>query len=299
MAKFNKAGQGLPVPQVDKTYLISDEIESLFKRLDVKAKTKTQKVALKGPHGAGKTEMAVQFAARTGRKLLIMDCQNLKEARDWFGYRTVENGNIVWHESLFDRTISEGNCVVLFDEWNRAHPAIHNTLIPLLDGRGFTYLEEKGDTITVGDNVVFFATFNEGAGYTGTHSQDLAMRNRWTRIVEVSYLSAKDEVDLLVARTGIDKKQAKNLVDIANQIRKKAVGLGSSFSDGFSTRQLIAAAEDFIEDGVATLTYTMTNHFSNEGGTNSERAAVLQLIQGKFGVDTAPAKETTASKLSG
>jgi len=28
----------------------------------------------------------------------------------------------------------------------------------------------------------------------------------------------------------------------------------------------------------------MTNLFSAEGGTNSERAAVLQLIQGKFGV---------------
>lgn len=111
------------------------------------------------------------------------------------------------------------------------------------------------------------------------------MRDRLgQRIVEVTYLPKDKEVDVIVARTGIAEKAAKALVDIANQIRKKSTGLGSSFSEGFSTRQLIACAEDFVVDGVESLTFTMTNLFSAEGGTNSERAAVLQLIQGKFGV---------------
>jgi predicted ATPase len=44
-----------------------------------------QNVNLIGPHGCGKTELAIQFAAaRHGRPLLIMDCANLREARDWF-----------------------------------------------------------------------------------------------------------------------------------------------------------------------------------------------------------------------
>ena len=136
---------------------------------------------------------------------------------------------------------------------------------------------------------------NEGAAYAGTHAIDAAMKDRWSRIVEVTYLPAAKEIDVLMARSGIDKKNAKSLVDIANQIRKKATGLSSTYSDGFSTRQLIAAAEDFVIDGVDSLTFTMTNLFSADGGTNSERAAILQLIQGKFGVaevaeEVSPAK---------
>lgn len=276
---------GVFIPEINDTYYITPDTASLFKRVHKLSENKTQKILLRGPHGAGKTEMAMQFAARFKRPMLIMDCANLKEPRDWFGYKTIEGGEVVWHESQFDKVLGAGNHVILLDEANRVHPTIMNTLIPILDGRGFTYLEEKGGCIKVGPGTVFFSTMNEGAAYTGTTACDIAMRDRLgQRIVEVTYLPKDKEVDVIVARTGIAEKAAKALVDIANQIRKKSTGLGSSFSEGFSTRQLIACAEDFVVDGVESLTFTMTNLFSAEGGTNSERAAVLQLIQGKFGV---------------
>lgn len=291
------SSRGVFLPEINDTYYITPDIASLFKRVAKLSEGKTQKILLRGPHGAGKTEMAMQFAARFKKPMIIMDCANLKEPRDWFGYKTIEGGEVVWHESQFDKVVSAGNHVILLDEANRVHPSIMNTLLPLLDGRGFTYLEEKGDVIKVGAGTVFFATMNEGAAYTGTTSTDIALRDRLgQRIVEVTYLPKDKEVDVLIARTGIAEKAAKALVDIANQIRKKSTGLGSSFSDGFSTRQLIACAEDFVVDGVESLTFTMTNLFSAEGGTNSERAAVLQLIQGKFGV--VETVDATASKMS-
>ena len=289
--KFN----GVFVPPVNETYFITAEVESLFNRLNILSKSKTQKILLQGAHGAGKTEMAMQYAARANRPMLIMDCANLKEPRDWFGYKTIVNGEIVWHESQFDRAISAGGHVILLDEINRVHPSVLNTLIPLLDGRGFTYLEEKGDCIRVGNETVIFATMNEGAGYTGTSATDIALRDRFSRIVEVQYLVKAKEIELLCKRTGISKSDATKLVDIANQIRKKSMGVGSSFSMGFSTRQLIAVAEDFVIDGSESLQFTMTNLFSAEGGTNSERASVLQLIQGKFGSGEDAAK----SKIKG
>jgi len=295
---------GVFLPEVNHTYYITPDIISLFKRIAKMNESKTQKVMLRGPHGAGKTEMAMQFAARNNRPMIIMDCANLKEPRDWFGYKTIEDGNVVWHESQFDKVVTSGNHVILLDEINRVHPNVLNTLLPLLDGRGFTYLEEKGDIIKIGPKTVFFATMNEGANYTGTTSTDSAMKDRWSRIVEVTYLPKNKEVDVLIARTGIAEKAAKSLVDIANQIRKKSTGIASSFSEGFSTRQLIACAEDFVIDGPESLTFTMSNLFSSEGGANSERAAVLQLIQGKFGVidsvDSKAEKMKAASKrLSG
>lgn len=286
---------GTIVPEVDGTYFISPDIEALFKRVDAMAHARTQKVLLKGPHGAGKTEMAIQFAARTKRPLLIMDCANLREARDWFGSKNIDNGRVVWHESLFVKALEAGGHVIVLDEFTRGHQTVMNPLNPLLDGRGFTYVEEKGGIIRVGSNTVFFATMNEGASYTGTHAIDAAMRDRWQRTIEVTYLPKDQEVDLLTRRTGIGEDDANALVDIANQIRKRSTGLGATFSDGFSTRQLIAAAEDFAAGGLPSLTFTVTNLFSADGGTTSERAAVLQLIQGKFGTAT----EVTKSRLAG
>lgn len=281
---------GVFVPPLNSSYYITPDVESLFGRVAKLSATKTQKIMLLGPHGAGKTEMAMHFAARLKRPMLIMDCANLKEPRDWFGYKTIENGEVVWHESQFDRAVTEGKHVILFDEINRVHPMILNTLLPLLDGRGFTYLEEKGECIRVGEGTIFFATMNEGSNYTGTTSTDSALRDRFNRHVEVTYLPKDKEIELLVTRTGIDREDAKKLVEIVGQIRKKSTGLGSQFSTGFSTRQLIAVAEDFVIDGVDSLTFTMTNLFSAEGGTNSERASVLQLIQGKFGTDPSSKK---------
>ena len=289
--KFN----GVFVPDINDSYFTTPEIDRLFTRINTLAQVEPQRVMLTGQHGAGKTEMAMQYAARANKPMLIMDCANLKEPRDWFGYKTILNGEIVWHESQFDRAVSEGGHVILLDEINRVHPSVLNTLLPLLDARGFTYLEEKGDCIRVGNGTVFFATMNEGAGYTGTTSTDLALSDRFSRRVEVNYLVKAKEVELLVKRTGITKSDATKLVDIATQIRKKSVGVGSAFTMGFSTRQLIAAAKDFTIDGVDSLQFTMTNLFSSEGGTNSERAAVLQLIQGKFG----SAEEEAKSSMKG
>ena len=274
---------GVFYPKPDKTYIINKQVEGLFKILEASSKKCPQNVNLIGPHGCGKTELAIQFAARLNRPLLIMDCANLREARDWFGYKTAKDGTVYWHESQFVRALQAGNHVILLDELNRANPNLLNTLMPILDARRFTYLEERGDKIVVGPETVFFASMNEGAGYTGTSSLDRAIRDRFPRAVELTYLGEKDEVKLVMNRTGIDKDIATRLVQMANKIRQDATGLSATLTESLSTRQLLAAAHDFALGGVDTLQFTITNHFSPDGDEDSERVKVQSLIQGKFG----------------
>lgn len=274
---------GVFYPTPDKTYIINKQIEGLFKILETSSKKCPQNVNLIGPHGCGKTELAIQFAARLGRPLLIMDCANLREARDWFGYKSAKDGTVYWHESQFVRAIQAGNHVILLDELNRANPNLLNTLMPILDARRFTYLEERGDKIVVGPETVFFASMNEGAGYTGTSSLDRAIRDRFPRAVELTYLGEKDEIKLVMNRTGVDKDIATRLVQMANKIRQDATGLSATLTESLSTRQLLAAAHDFALGGVDTLQFTITNHFSPDGDDDSERVKVQSLIQGKFG----------------
>ena len=287
---------GVFYPKADKTYIINSKVEKLFTILEKAREACPQNVSLIGPHGCGKTELAIQFAARHSLPLLIMDCANLREARDWFGYKSAKEGTVYWHESQFVRAIQAGNHVIMLDELNRANPNLLNTLMPILDARRFTYLEERGDKIVVGPGTVFFASMNEGASYTGTSTLDRAVRDRFSRVVELTYLDAKDEINLLVARTGISKSLARGLVEMANKIRHDANGLTATLTETLSTRQLLAAAHDFVLGGVDTLTYTIINHFSADGEGDSERAKVQTLIQGKFG-HLVQAEQVAAEKV--
>lgn len=286
---------GVFYPRSDATYIINPQIERLFGILETSSKKCPQNVNLIGPHGCGKTELAIQFAARHDRPLLIMDCANLREARDWFGYKSAREGTVFWHESQFVRALQSGNHVILLDELNRANPNLLNTLMPILDARRFTYLEEKGDKIIVGPGTVFFASMNEGAGYTGTSALDRAIRDRFPRAVELTYLAESDEVKLLVNRTGVTKDISSRLVQMANKIRQDSTGLSATLTESMSTRQLIAAAHDFVLGGVDTLQFTITNHFSPEGDDDSERVKVQSIIQGKFG-DLIAAQAAATSK---
>ncbi len=275
---------GVFYPVVDPTYRLHDDTKTLFAVIDAGRQHKPQNVMFKGPHGCGKTEAAIQYAAMHGMPVLVMDCANLREPRDWFGYKTLENGTIKWVLSGFVRAMQKGNVVIVLDEANRVPPSVMNTLLPLLDDRRFTYLEELKETVEVGPGVVFVASANEGSRYTGTSAMDAALRDRFRRIVEFTYLAEVEETALLQERTGIDEKTARKLVQIADTIRQKSSGAGvdATFSTSVSTRQLITAAEDLIAAGPSTLTFSLANHFSNEGGADSERFQVLQLIKGKF-----------------
>jgi MoxR-like ATPase len=289
------AASGVFLPKPDETYIINEHVAQLFKILQISRKNCPQNINLVGPHGCGKTELAIQFAARLNLPLLIMDCANLREARDWFGYKTAREGTVYWHESQFVKAVEAGNHVILLDELNRANPHLLNTLMPLLDARRFTYLEEKGDKICVGPGTVFFASMNEGAGYTGTSALDRAIRDRFPRVVELTYLGEKDEIKLLVKRVGIEEDIATRLVQMANKIRQDATGLSAALTESLSTRQLIAAAHDFAIGGVETLTFTVSNHFSADGDDDSERVRVQNIIQGKFG-DLLAAKAAQAAQ---
>jgi MoxR-like ATPase len=286
---------GVFIPSPDDTYIINEQVAQLFKILQISRRNCPQNVRLLGPHGCGKTELAIQFAARLKLPLLIMDCANLREARDWFGYKGAKDGTVYWHESQFVRAVTAGNHVILLDELNRANPHLLNTLMPLLDARRFTYLEEKGDKICVGPGTVFFASMNEGAGYTGTSSLDRAIRDRFPRVIEMSYLGEKDEIKLLTRRVGVSDDIATRLVGMANKIRQDSTGLSATLTESLSTRQLIAAAHDFAIGGVDTLTFTISNHFSADGDDDSERVRVQNIIQGKFG-DMLAAKAAAATK---
>lgn len=273
----------LLTPSLDPTFRMEPGLRSYFGQIVAAAQGGSiEGLRFVGPAGCGKTEAGLQVAAMAGFDAFVIDCSIVREPRDWFGSRTVRGGGIAWQDSQFVRAVTRGNTVIILDEANRAALTVGNALLPLLDRRRATLVEERGSVVRVAPGTIFVATMNEGATYTGTGPMDAALRDRFPRVIEMTYLRAADEARLLVDRTGIDLPTAQRLVEIADKTRT-APGGCATFSTVLSTRQLLAAASDFRLSGPASLAYTIANLYPSEGGTESERAQVTALLVGKFG----------------
>ena len=274
----------LLTPSIDPSFNMSAGLRGYFGQIAAAAQGGSiEQLRFVGAAGCGKTEAALQLAAIAGFSAFVQDCSIVREPRDWFGSKTVKDGSISWVDSQFVRAVTRGNTVILLDEANRASLTVGNSLLPLLDRRRQTLVEERGSVVTVAPGTIFVATMNEGSAYTGTSAMDAALRDRFPRVIEMTYLPMNDEVNLLVQRTGVDADIARKLVEVAAKTRAVVGGSISAFGTVLSTRQLLAAAADYRLSGRHSLTYTIANLYSAEGGNESERAAITALIMGKFG----------------
>ena len=259
-----------PVELIDLT--LDDTVKSFI--LSIGKSTKPENLRLIGPAGCGKTSAAQWLAQETGKALLIMDCSIIREPRDWFGFRTVKDGAIKWQDTAFVRQVMEGNCVICLDELNRAPSAVLNGLMPLLDHRRSTWVEERGAAVTCGPNITFVATTNVGSRYIGASPVDLALADRFSRVIEVSYLEVTDETDLLCRRIpSLPRNSAEALTVIASTTRAKTSGY-----EPISTRELLAAASDLALYGEHSLRYTLLSKITD----HSKRASLATLLTGKF-----------------
>ena len=162
----------------------------------------------------------------------------------------------------------------MLDELNRAPSAVLNGLMPLLDHRRSTWVEERGSAVTCGPNITFVATTNVGSRYIGASPVDLALADRFSRVIEVSYLDVVDETDLLCRRIPrLPRDSAEALTVIAATTRAKTSGY-----EPISTRELLAAASDLALYGEHSLRYTLLSKITD----HSKRASLATLLTGKF-----------------
>jgi nitric oxide reductase NorQ protein len=269
---------GMVSPEVDPTFVLPASVQAYLPVAQERLlRGEHMRFRVTGPTGSGKTESGLQFAAALGLDAIVIDCSIIREPRDFFGSRTVRDGRVVWVDSQFARAVAKGGCMIVLDEVNRCSDLVANALLPLLDRRQATLIEERGSVLRAGPGIVWWATQNEGMEYTGTGSIDRAVRDRFQRVIECGYLPARDECKLLRDRTGVDPSVAASLVEVASRTRSEAGALGT-VSAPLSTRQLLAAAEDYRDGGASTLTATIANAYP----AGDERSVIAALLSGKF-----------------
>jgi MoxR-like ATPase len=253
---------------------------------------------LVGPTGCGKT-LAAQSVADVyaeDSSFFYFNLGSTQDARSSLIGNTNFNkeSGTIFNESTFVTAIRKTGSIILLDEISRAHPDAWNILMSVLDPiQRYLRLDEKRDSevVKVADRVTFLATANVGNEYTSTKIMDRALMNRFSVKIEMNPLDKENELKFLLDKFGISDPTEisilTSLVEIADHTRKSVKQEDTCLSNFLSTRDSVEMAE-LVIDGFS-LTEIAENviypNFTSDGGTESERTYIKQLVQ-KYVVDT-------------
>jgi MoxR-like ATPase len=155
------------------------------------------------------------------------------------------------------------------------------------DLQRYLRLDEKDDceVVKVADGVTFIATANVGNEYTATRVMDRALLSRFPVKIEVTPLDKDAEFSLLKNRFDINSNEQldvlKSVCEIADHTRKQIKQEDSKLTNFIPTRSTVEIAE-LIVDGFNLLEIAETTiypNFTEDGGVDSERTYIRQLVQ--------------------
>ena len=272
-SSYNLKPQGLVMTELKWKYLVRSAVRG-------------KNILMTGPAGCGKTMASKSLVNSLDRPDFYF---NLGATQD---PRATLIGNVhfdkkkgtFFSEALFVKAIQTPNAVILLDELSRAHPDAWNILMTVLDeGQRYLRLDESDgqQTINVAEGVTFVATANIGNEYTSTRVMDKALMDRFI-IVEMDVLNSEEEHGLLQYMfPHVESELLKSVAEIATQTRGESKSEAGRLSTGISTRTSVEIAgllyDGFGLDEAAEV--TVYPQFSDDGGLESERTYVKQLVQ--------------------
>lgn len=210
-------------PAIDPTYIWQ---ESILRALVIGSQTGTN-VWLGGEKGTGKTQAAMQWAARTGRAFTRINFHKYTSAEEYLGATGLVNGQTQFVPGAFLSAYTRPGSIVLLDEVTNADPGelapLNGALergTPRVNIGGQEWARAPGVMVIAADNTL---TNGDASGrYAGTRVMNSALADRFGYVVPVTWLPADQEIDALVRLTGCQRKLASLVVSMLGACRSKA-----------------------------------------------------------------------------
>jgi nitric oxide reductase NorQ protein len=252
----------------------------------IRSAVRAKNIMMTGPAGCGKTMAAKSLVKALDRPDFYFNLGATQDPRATLIGNTHfdKNKGTFFSESAFVKAIKTPNAVILMDELSRAHPDAWNILMTVLDG-GQRYLrldEAEGSPIVkVADGVTFIATANIGNEYTSTRVMDRAILDRFVTI-EMDVLTDEQEFGLLKYMfPEVNEDDLKSVSEIAHHTRTQAMSDSGKVTSMVSTRASVEMA-GLLYDGFdlfESAEISIFPFFSQDGGVDSERTYIKQLVQ--------------------
>jgi len=252
----------------------------------IRSAVRAKNIMMTGPAGCGKTMAAKALTKGLNRPDFYFNLGATQDARATLIGNTHfdQKKGTFFSESAFVKAIKTPNAVILLDELSRAHPDAWNILMTVLDqGQRYLRLDEAENSpiVNVAEGVTFIATANIGGEYTSTRVIDRAIMDRFTTI-EMDVLNDEQELGLLkYMYPAVNEEDLKAVAEIAHHTREVSKGGDGKLSSMVSTRASVEVA-GLLYDGFNLFEAAEIGifpFFSNDGGADSERTYVKQLVQ--------------------
>jgi nitric oxide reductase NorQ protein len=252
----------------------------------IRSAVRAKNIMMTGPAGCGKTMAAKALVKGLDRPDFYFNLGATQDPRATLIGNTHfdKNKGTFFSESAFVKAIKTPNAVVLLDELSRAHPDAWNILMTVLDqGQRYLRLDEADGSpiVKVAEGVTFIATANIGNEYTSTRVMDRAILDRFVTI-EMDVLNDDQEFGLLEFMfPEVATDTLKAIAEIAHHTRTQSMSDSGKVTSMISTRASVEMA-GLIYDGFdlfEAAEISIFPFFSNDGGVESERTYIKQLVQ--------------------
>ena len=256
-----------------------------------------RRVMIQGYHGTGKSTHIEQVAARLNWPCIRVNLDSHISRIDLIGKDAIvlKDGKQIteFREGILPWTLQHP-CALVFDEYDAGRPDVMFVIQRVLEVEGKLTLLDQNKVIRPHRSFRLFSTANTvGLGdttglYHGTQQINQGQMDRWNIVATLNYLAHGQEVEIVMAKMGIEpsdakaRKQTESMVALADLTR--AGFINGDISTVMSPRTVITWAENTRIFGDVGFAFRLS--FLNKCD-EAERQTVAEYFQRCFNAEVA------------